>query len=99
MRLRGLEQEEAARVLYCLSPSGTGPVSKDDPANTWRPSASVTVLAFAPWEESFERKPATVTTWPGFSEFLVQPRLINPLGGPSSQSQLTIFPLSSFTSM
>ena len=36
---------------------------------------------------------------PGFSEFLVQPRLINPLGGPSSQSQLTIFPLSSLTSM
>ena len=38
-------------------------MSNDDPANTCRPSASVTDLALAMWGSSFDRKPATVTWW------------------------------------
>ena len=75
------------------------PVSNDDPANTWRPSASVTDRALATVASVLEWKPEMVTTCPGLSEFRFQPRRIRPFGGPSSKSQCTILPLSSLTSM
>src|SRR5213593_1566328 len=72
--------------------------SEDDPAKTFRPSLRVTVWAFVRLEPSLARKPFTVTDSPTLTEFLDQPRLINPAGGPSSTSQLTTLPLASFTS-
>jgi hypothetical protein len=67
-------------------------VSKDEPANTWRPSGSETVRAFAMYGCVFEWKPLTVTFIPCFSEFLVHPLRIRPFGGPSSKSHVTGLP-------
>jgi len=70
----------------------------DEPANTFFPSARVTVPAFATCGAFFARQPVTVTVSPIFSEFRVQPRLIKPFGLPSSKSQLLTLPVSSFAS-
>src|SRR6185295_17887124 len=78
---------------------GVVPFSEDDPAKTLRPSLSFTVEEFARFEPSLARNPSTVTGSPILSEFLVQPRRINPAGLPNSISQLATFPLVSFTSM
>src|SRR5215467_1393374 len=72
--------------------------SAEDPAKTFFPSLSVTVVAFARFDPSFALKPITVTISPTFSEFRVQPRRINPAGLVNSISQSTILPLLSFTS-
>src|ERR1700735_440303 len=74
-------------------------VSAADPANTLRPSASVTLRALASLEPSLAREPSTLTLSPGFSELRVQPRRIRAFGLPSSGSQLVTVPESSFTSI
>src|SRR5262245_24807919 len=47
--------------------------SAEDPANTLRPSASLTLFAFAIFAPSFARYPSTVTWSPSLSESCFQP--------------------------
>ncbi len=53
---------------------------------------------FATYGLFLARNAFTVTTSPGFSESLFQPRLNSELGLASSKSQLTTLPVSSSTS-
>ena len=66
--------------------------------NTRWPSLRVTVRVFATYGLFLARNAFTVTTSPGFSESLFQPRLNSELGLASSKSQLTTLPVSSSTS-
>ena len=50
-----------------------GPPSSADPANTFRPSGSVTFLALTVFDPSFARKPSIDTISPTFSESFRQP--------------------------
>jgi hypothetical protein len=72
--LRGIRFEMATLAAWAIVPFSIGlrifqngassfetPVSNDEPAKTWRPSASVTVRAFAIYGCVFEWKPLTVT--------------------------------------
>src|SRR5262249_45238627 len=70
-----------------------------DPAKTFFPSASVTLVAFARLEPSLAREPLTVTVSPIVIAFFVQPFLNKMAGAPSSISQLTIFPVASLASI
>src|SRR5215510_8139477 len=78
---------------------GFGPSPPDDPANTFFPSLSVTLVAFRRLEPSLASDPLTVTFSPTLRSFRVQPRLMSIAGAASSTSQLTTFPAASFTSM
>src|SRR2546427_1557538 len=80
--------------LYC---GGTSP--PDDPADTRRPSASVTTRALAIVERSFAIAPSTVTSSPIWRDLPVQPHWTSTLGLASSRLQLVTFPLSSLTSI
>src|SRR5215467_4700481 len=73
--------------------------SAEEPANTFLPLLSVTVVAFARLDPSFALNPATVTDSPTFRELRVHPRRSKPAGLVNSTSQLTTFPLLSFTSI
>ena len=59
-------------LFYCWAGRG-GASPPDDPANTRRPSASVTTRALAIFEPSLAGEPSTVTSSPTLSDFLVQP--------------------------
>src|SRR5207253_9773830 len=52
----------------------------DDPADIWRPSASVTTRAFALFEPSFAIAPSTVTSSPILNESVFQPSCPSTLG-------------------
>src|SRR5579871_946440 len=69
------------------------------PANTSVPSAKCTAVAETRRVPSLAIKPSTVTTFPGLSDVLVQPRRIKPFGLPSCRSQLSTCPVLSVTSM
>src|SRR5262245_26808653 len=75
-------------LRYCVEPSP--PDSPDEPANSFLPSASVTVLALPTCGWFLARYPVTVTTSPIFMEFRVHPRRMRPFGLASSKSQLTV---------
>src|SRR5687768_2812538 len=58
----------------------TGAPGPDEPANSLRPSESVTVRAFAAGEPSRARNPVTVTVEPTGRSFCRQPRRYNEPG-------------------
>src|ERR1700730_14310579 len=76
-----------------------GPPSSAEPANTLRPSGSSTWRAFAVEEPSLALKASMVTGSPGFKVSLRHPSRYSVFGGAPSTDQLTVLPVSSFTSI
>src|SRR5262249_37579710 len=83
---------------YRFGSGGGGLSPPDDPANTLRPSASLTVRALHVFDPSFGRAASIVIVSPTFREFGLQPLRVRVLGGPPSHCHAWTAPLSSFTS-
>src|SRR3984885_15519253 len=79
-------------AIYCAG------ASLGEKANTFLPSANVTVLAFAICDPSLACAPSTVTWSPTFRVCLDHPCRTSTLGLASSRFQWVTAPLSSFTS-
>src|SRR5512138_2187840 len=69
----------------------------DEPANILRPSASVTVAAFAVFDPSLARNASTVISSPNFNDRLLQPSRIRPFGLDVSIIHSVVFPSASGT--
>src|SRR5947207_15519255 len=67
--------------------------------NNFFPSGNVRSPPLARFEPSLARNPWTVTSVPGGTEFLFQPRRSSAFGAPPSIIHATTFPSEPFTSM
>src|SRR6267142_349706 len=84
------------RGSYFFGGGGASP--PEDPANTLRPSGSLTMRALQVFEPSFASTPSIVISSLGFKEFTLQPFRVSVFGGPPSHCQCCRLPCSSFTS-